>query len=78
MRVLTNSTLMKDAANTNAFAEALSANPRRSACHTAKTVSIDYAAASLDGNVIGGSRRVIDVSGDGLNNQGNLVTRASD
>ena len=45
---------------------------------TSITGALDYARQSLKQNEVSGLRRVIDVSGDGPNNQGGLVTRARD
>jgi hypothetical protein len=45
---------------------------------TSITSAIDLAATSIAGNDFEGLRRVIDVSGDGPNNQGGLVTTARD
>lgn len=45
---------------------------------TSIAAAIDFAAGLFDGNGFSGMRRVIDVSGDGPNNQGRLVTAARD
>lgn len=66
----------KDAAE--AFAYRLSeARPDRMR-RTSISSAIDFAANLFDGNGFEGMRRVIDVSGDGPNNQGRPVTQARD
>ncbi len=78
MRVIADWTLIHDEASANAFADILSGNPPQRAYRTAISDAIDYAAGSFDGNGFDGQRRVIDLSGDGPNNHGNLVTQARD
>lgn len=66
----------KDAAE--AFAYRLSeARPDRMR-RTSISSAIDFAANLFDGNGYEGMRRVIDISGDGPNNQGRPVTQARD
>ncbi|MEO1017006.1 MAG: DUF1194 domain-containing protein [Pseudomonadota bacterium] len=57
-----------------ALAEAPLARIRR----TSISAAIDFAAAAIETNAYHGLRRVIDVSGDGANNQGEYVTTARD
>ncbi|MBC8130520.1 MAG: DUF1194 domain-containing protein [Rhizobiaceae bacterium] len=45
---------------------------------TSIAAAIDFAAPMFDGNGYAGIRKVIDVSGDGPNNQGRMVTEARD
>ncbi|MBC6716139.1 MULTISPECIES: DUF1194 domain-containing protein [Aurantimonas] len=45
---------------------------------TSISSAIDYAATLFDDNGYAGLRRVIDISGDGPNNQGRIVTEARD
>lgn len=61
-----------------AFAEALAAMPLRRAHRTSISAALHTAAALFDGGRFDGLRRVIDVSGDGANNQGSPVTVARD
>ena len=71
-------TLIKDKANADSFADALSRTVPMSARRTGISGAIDYGAALFDRNRFDGRRRVIDVSGDGANNSGELVTVARD
>ena len=69
-------TVIDDSASAFAFAEELD----RMAPHTARSTSIsralEFALPLFDGNGFEGTRRVVDVSGDGPNNWGALVTTA--
>jgi hypothetical protein len=69
-------TLIKDKASADSFAEVLSRTVPMSARRTGISGAIDYGAALFDRNRFDGRRRVIDVSGDGANNSGELVTVA--
>jgi hypothetical protein len=60
------------------FAAKLEAAPVRRAYRTSISEALNYAAPLFDGNGFAGMRRVIDVSGDGANNQGAIVTTARD
>lgn len=46
--------------------------------HTSVSGILDYARRSMTDNEVTGLRRVIDISGDGPNNQGDVVTQARD
>ncbi len=70
--------LIEDATSAQAFAAALAEAPSLKGRWTLISGAIDFAAALFDGNGYAGDRRVIDVSGDGPNNSGRLVTRARD
>ncbi|MBM3607676.1 MAG: DUF1194 domain-containing protein [Alphaproteobacteria bacterium] len=61
-----------------AFAEKLVEAPYRRARRTSISGAIDYAVGMFDKNGFHGLRRVIDVSGDGTNNDGRIVTEARD
>lgn len=61
-----------------AFAQSLTSLPRRYADGTGIGPAIDYAAGLFTGNGIEGTRRVIDVSGDGPNNRGRPTREARD
>jgi len=61
-----------------AFAAALTAAPRSFVGRTAIGTAIDFSFAMFAESAFSTDRRVIDVSGDGTNNQGRLVTEARD
>lgn len=61
-----------------AFGEAIAAAPYRRAYRTSISAALQFAAPLFESSGHRGLRRVIDVSGDGANNQGVLVTLARD
>ena len=61
-----------------AFAGVLTATFNPALRRTSISDALLFAAASMDSNVYDGLRRVIDISGDGPNNQGRPVLRARD
>lgn len=61
-----------------AFVAKLHRVPIEGAHRTSLSDAIDYSVRHLAGNDIDGTRRVIDISGDGANNYGRLVTAARD
>ncbi|KQT57309.1 MULTISPECIES: DUF1194 domain-containing protein [unclassified Aureimonas] len=71
-------TLIDSKASAEAFAYRLSEEEPERARRTSISSAIDVAAPMFDANGFKGLRRVIDVSGDGPNNQGRLVTEARD
>jgi hypothetical protein len=71
-------TLIDSKAAADAFAYRLSEEEPERARRTSISSAIDFAAPMFDGNGFKGLRRVIDVSGDGPNNQGRMVTEARD
>ena len=72
-------TLIKDEATANAFAAAIAAAPRQLfGGGTSISGAIDYSRLLLAQGPFRGTRRVIDVSGDGSNNSGRPVTLARD
>lgn len=71
-------TLIETAADLDAFAGRLTAKFDPSMRRTSISGAIDHAARSLEANAFHGMRRVIDVSGDGPNNQGRPVEPARD
>ena len=76
-RVVVPWTVIDGETSARAFAERLSqANPPGSARRTSISHAIAYALPWFDGNGIAGTRRVIDISGDGPNNDGELVLSA--
>ncbi len=76
MRVISEWTEIGDEKSANAFADTLTLNPPRTAYRTAIAAAIDFAALWFDMNAFEGTRRVVDISGDGPNNWGGPVVRA--
>jgi hypothetical protein len=70
--------VIKDAESAKQFAERLSQGTPEPARRTSISGAIEFGLTWLDGNGYEGTRRVIDISGDGPNNDGILVTRARD
>ena len=76
-RVVVPWTVIDGEKSAGAFAETLSqSKPPGSARRTSISHAIEFALPWFDGNGIAGTRRVIDVSGDGPNNDGDLVLSA--
>ncbi len=71
-------TLIDGAAGARAFAAALSRAPIGTGRWTSISGAIDFAVPMLEANGYEGTRRVIDVSGNGTNNHGRPVTLARD
>jgi hypothetical protein len=71
-------TIVDDMVSANAFADALAQGHPISASRTSISGAIDFAQPWFDNNGFEGTRRVIDISGDGPNNWGELVTSARD
>lgn len=61
-----------------AFADILTADFNEALRRTSISSALRYGARSITENAFDGLRRVIDISGDGPNNQGGLVTDARD
>jgi hypothetical protein len=61
-----------------AFAEKIASTPLRRAQRTSVSSAIDYSVQLLNESGLAATRQVIDVSGDGPNNQGRVVTQARD
>jgi hypothetical protein len=68
--------MIDGAASAGAFAKALAEAPISTGPWTSISDAISYALPLLEGNRFQGTRRVIDISGDGPNNVGALVTEA--
>jgi hypothetical protein len=68
--------LIEDAASAEVFARKLAAAPIRTEVWTSIAHAIDFALPLFADNTFEGTRQVIDVSGDGPNNNGVLVTDA--
>lgn len=77
-RIKAHWTLIEGEETANAFAGSLDERHLVSLPRTSISDAIGYAATLFDGNGYEGLRRVIDVSGDGPNNQGVPVTEARD
>ena len=72
-------TLIHDATTAHAFAAAIMATPRRLfSGGTSISGVIDYAAPLMQESPFKGTRRVIDISGDGSNNRGRPAASARD
>jgi hypothetical protein len=71
-------TLISTEAQARAFADKLDAAPIYSEQRTSISTALTTAAALMDSNIYDGTRRVIDVSGDGANNAGSPVLPARD
>jgi hypothetical protein len=71
-------TLIKDKATAGNFAHMLQKSARLVARRTGISGAMDVGAALLASNNFKGKRRVIDISGDGANNSGDLVDMARD
>ncbi|MEO1745960.1 MAG: DUF1194 domain-containing protein [Pseudomonadota bacterium] len=71
-------TKITNEADANAFAALLEAAPRRNMQYTSISGAISTGVAMLDTNSFDGMRQVIDISGDGPNNQGTLAPDARD
>ena len=70
-------TRMASADECNGFAQAILEAPRRIYLYTSISGAIDYAMRQF-GTTYEGTRRVVDISGDGVNNSGRPVTMARD
>jgi hypothetical protein len=71
-------TVVSDASTAQAFGSAIAEAPRAFSDWTSISGAVDYAVALFDGAEIRPTRRVIDVSGDGINNNGRPITQARD
>src|SRR5258708_22807934 len=71
-------TLVESAASAESFGSALAEASRAFSDWTSISGAIDYAAALFAEAQVDSMRRVIDVSGDGINNNGRSVTEARD
>jgi len=69
-------TIIAKPADADAIAEFLRSEIPASGMRTSISSAIDYSAGLFDGNGITGMKRVIDISGDGPNNQGGPVLDA--
>lgn len=77
-RVVAPWTVIDGAESARVFADRLGAAPLRRAYRTSISGALIYSAKLFEANGFAGDRQVIDVSGDGPNNQGETVERARD
>jgi hypothetical protein len=77
-RVIVDWRVIHDEGSAAAFSRALLAAPLGSGRHTSISDAVEFAAEMLATNGFDGTRRVIDVSGDGPNNFGRLVNHVRD
>jgi hypothetical protein len=77
-RVIVDWTLVRGRADAEAIAARLTAHFDSTLRRTSISGALDFAATRFDGNGFAGLTQVIDVSGDGPNNQGRPVTQARD
>lgn len=71
-------TLIDSRDGAEAFAAAIEAGPPNGASRTSISAAIDFSVGLFEKNGFSGLRRVIDISGDGPNNQGGDVAEARD
>jgi hypothetical protein len=71
-------TVVSDAASARSFGDRLEEAPRSFAGSTSISDAIDFSVSHLERSPHRAERRVIDISGDGNNNSGRLVTEARD
>ncbi|EIM27425.1 DUF1194 domain-containing protein [Microvirga lotononidis] len=71
-------TVLDNSESLMAFADRISSTPLRRAQRTSISSAIDFSVKLFDENGLNAARRVIDISGDGPNNQGRLVIEARD
>ena len=77
-KVLIDWTVIDGPAAANAFSDKLLEAPYRRASRTSVSGAIDASMALFENNGFEGLRRIVDISGDGPNNDGRLVTAARD
>jgi hypothetical protein len=71
-------TVLEDTKDSNSFADRLARAPIYRMAGTSISEAIDFSLSLLSSGHFLAARRVIDISGDGSNNQGPLVTEARD
>jgi hypothetical protein len=77
-RVIVPWRLINGPESADAFAVEIGRAPLRRASRTSVSGAIEFGQPMFDNSGYRGIRRVIDISGDGVNNQGSLVTEARD
>ncbi len=78
IKVINDWTLIEDKESAQAFADKLGVVPPETVRRTAISDAIDFAVPYFKRNAFSGTRKVVDISGDGPNNWGRLVTHARD
>ena len=71
-------TILDNPESLMAFSDKIANTPLRRAQRTSIASAIDYSVDLLEKSGLAATRQVIDVSGDGPNNQGRIVTQARD
>jgi hypothetical protein len=77
-KILVGWSVIHDKASADAFADALAARPRTLGVQTSISSGLELAERLLETSGFTASKRVIDVSGDGPNNDGHLVDKVRD
>jgi hypothetical protein len=77
-KILVNWRIVHDKASADAFADALAAKPRTLGVQTSISSGLELAERLIETSGFAASKRVIDVSGDGPNNDGHLVDKVRD
>ena len=77
-KIIADWTVIGGADDARAFSAALAAKPIVTGRRTSISEALQFAVPLFDGNGFAARRRVIDVSGDGANNFGRLVTQSRD
>jgi hypothetical protein len=77
-RILVDWRIVHDKASADAFADALATKPRTLGVQTSISSGLELAERLLETSGFTASKRVIDVSGDGPNNDGHLVDKVRD
>ena len=78
MKIIADWTVIHDLASAHAFAARLTQDPPETARRTAIAEAINFAVPFIGNNGFEGTRRVVDISGDGPNNWGGFVSIARD
>ena len=77
-RVVVNWQVIHDQASADAFADALALARRTDGVQTSISSGMEMAARMIENNDYEGTKKVIDVSGDGPNNEGRFVDKVRD
>jgi len=77
-KIIAGWTLVHDKASADAFADVLASKPRTLGVQTSISSGLELALHLLETGPYTGTKRVIDVSGDGPNNEGHLVDKVRD
>jgi hypothetical protein len=77
-KIIAGWTLVHDKASAEAFADVLASKPRTLGVQTSISSGLELAERLLDTSPYTATKRVIDVSGDGPNNEGHLVDKVRD